>query len=107
MPYTEDELKDNLYYQDLKKRDEDAYHIKYHKAHDAFMARESEFEPDVVKRLKISLRDKNDTVKLYEDPITGESYPSPCQKIYVRLYQRRYRTQEDTLDYIDREFTEL
>tara|TARA_B100000902_G_C27247267_1_gene883288 strand:+ start:724 stop:1047 length:324 start_codon:yes stop_codon:yes gene_type:complete len=107
MPYNEEELKDNIYYQSLKQRDEQAYHIKYHKAHDTFMAREAEFEPNETKRLKISLRDKGDIMKLYEDPITGESYPSPCQKLYIRLYQRRYRTQEDTLDYIDREFTEL
>ena len=43
MPYNEEELKDNLYYQSLKTRDEDAYHLKYHKTHDAFMNRESEF----------------------------------------------------------------
>lgn len=107
MPYNEEELKDNLYYQSLKTRDEDAYHLKYHKAHDAFMNRESEFEQDENKRLKITLRDKNDVIKLYEDPVTGETYPSPCQHLYVEIYQRRYRTQEDTLDYIDRNFTEL
>tara|TARA_Y100000361_G_C11128340_1_gene327372 strand:+ start:372 stop:695 length:324 start_codon:yes stop_codon:yes gene_type:complete len=107
MPYTEAELQDNLYYQSLKKRDEELYHAKYHKAHNAFMNRESEFEENAQKRLKVSMRDNTDVIKLYEDPVTGESYPSPCQKVYVELYQRRYRTQEDTLDYIDRDFTEL
>jgi len=71
------------------------------------MQRESEFEENDNKRLKITMRDKNDTIKLYEDPVSGESYPSICQKLYVQLYQRRYRTREDTLDYIDRDFTEL
>tara|TARA_Y100000004_G_C8751361_1_gene342542 strand:- start:255 stop:578 length:324 start_codon:yes stop_codon:yes gene_type:complete len=107
MPYTEAELQDNLYYQSLKKRDEELYRSKYHKAHDAFMNRESEFEDDQQKRLKTTLRDDTDAIKLYEDPETGESYPSPCQSLYVEIYQRRYRTQEDTLDYIDRDFTEF
>ena len=39
MPYNEEELKDNIYYQSLKQRDEDAYNRKYHKTHDTFMAR--------------------------------------------------------------------
>tara|TARA_Y100000361_G_scaffold124069_1_gene116999 strand:- start:204 stop:527 length:324 start_codon:yes stop_codon:yes gene_type:complete len=107
MPYNEEELKDNLYYQSLKSRDEVAYNQKYQKAHNSFMQRESEFEENDNKRLKITMRDKNDTIKLYEDPVSGESYPSICQKLYVQLYQRRYRTREDTLDYIDRDFTEL
>tara|TARA_B100000902_G_scaffold323493_1_gene317300 strand:+ start:9397 stop:9720 length:324 start_codon:yes stop_codon:yes gene_type:complete len=107
MPYTEAELQDNLYFQSIKKRDEELYHSQYQKAHNKFMDRESEFEENEQKRLKISMRDVEDALKLYEDPINGLSYPSPCQKLYVELYQRRYRTQEDTVDYIDRNFTEL
>ena len=107
MPYNEEELKDNLYYQSLKNRDEVAYNQKYQKAHDIFMQRESEFEEDQNKRLKLTMRDRNDAIKLYEDPVTGESYPSICQKLFIQVYQRRYRTREDTLDYIKRNFTEL
>lgn len=107
MPYTEAELQDNLFYQSLKERDEQKYHLGYTKAHTAFVNRELEFEDNEIKIEKITLRDKKDVIKLYEDPITGEAYPGANQKIYVELYQRRYRTQEDTLDYIDREFTEL
>ena len=83
MPYNEEELKDNLYYQSLKSRDEVAYNQKYQKAHNSFMKRESEFEENDNKRLKITMRDKNDTIKLYEDPVTGESYPSICQNLYI------------------------
>ena len=51
MPYNEEELKDNLYYQSLKSRDEVAYNQKYQKAHNSFMKRESEFEENDNKRL--------------------------------------------------------
>mgnify|MGYP000125514011 CR=1 FL=1 len=108
MPYTEQELQGNLHYQSLKERDEIKYEEKFQKDLSKFLQKEGNYNAgNQNKILKISLRDKNDVVRLFENFENGETYSNLSQKLYVEVYQRRYRTKEDTFDYIDREFKEL
>jgi len=107
MPYTEQELQDNLHYQSLKERDEIKYEERFQKDYNTFIEREVKNDSDTNKVLKDSLRDANDIVRVYEDIETGETYSNLSQNLYIELYQRRYRTKEDTFDYIDRRFKEL
>jgi len=107
MPYTEEELKDNLHYQSLKERDEIKYEQKFQKDLSKFLTKEGSTEETKSKILKTSLRDNNGVIRLFENFNNGETYSNLSQKLYVEVYQRRYRTKEDTFDYIDREFKEL
>lgn len=107
MPYTEQELQNNLHFQSLKERDEIKYEERFQKDYNTFIEREVKNDSDTNKVLKDSLRDANDIVRVYEDIETGETYSNLSQNLYIELYQRRYRTKEDTFDYIDRRFKEL
>ena len=107
MPYTEEELKDNLHYQSLKERDEIKYEQKFQKDLSKFLTKEGSTEETKNKILKTSLRDNNGVIRLFENFNNGETYSNLSQKLYIEVYQRRYRTKEDTFDYIDREFKEL
>ena len=107
MPYTEEELRDNLHYQSLKERDEIKYEQKFQKYLSKFLTKEGSTEETKNKILKTSLRDNNGVIRLFENFNNGETYSNLSQKLYVEVYQRRYRTKEDTFDYIDREFKEL
>ena len=107
MPYTEDELRDNLHYQSLKERDEIKYEQKFQKDLSKFLTKEGSTAETKNKILKTSLRDNNGVIRLFENFNNGETYSNLSQKLYVEVYQRRYRTKEDTFDYIDREFKEL
>tara|TARA_B100001113_G_scaffold330380_1_gene305939 strand:- start:15144 stop:15467 length:324 start_codon:yes stop_codon:yes gene_type:complete len=107
MPYTEEELRDNLHYQSLKERDEIKYEQKFQKDLSKFLTKEGSTEETKNKILKTSLRDNNGVIRLFENFNNGETYSNLSQKLYIEVYQRRYRTKEDTFDYIDREFKEL
>ena len=107
MPYTEEELRDNLHYQSLKERDEIKYEQKFQKDLSKFLTKEGSTEETKNKILKTSLRDSNGVIRIFENFSDGETYSNLSQKLYVEVYQRRYRTKEDTFDYIDREFKEL
>ena len=107
MPYTEEELRDNLHYQSLKERDEIKYEQKFQKDLSKFLTKEGSTEETKNKILKTSLRDNNGVIRLFENFNNGETYSNLSQKLYVEVYQRRYRTKQDTFDYIDREFKEL
>ena len=107
MPYTEEELQDNLHYQSLKERDEIKYEQKFQKDLSKFLQKNLKADTEQNKVLKTSLRDSNGVIRLFENFSNGETYSNLSQKLYVEVYQRRYRTKEDTFDYIDREFKEL
>tara|TARA_B100000131_G_scaffold266799_1_gene264840 strand:- start:6749 stop:7072 length:324 start_codon:yes stop_codon:yes gene_type:complete len=107
MPYTEQELEANDHYQSLKARDEVIYIEKVGKALQRFLDRELKNYPNEIITKKQSLREKDDSIRLYEDPITGESYIDPTQNLNIEIYQRRYRTKDKTFEYIDRDFKEL
>ena len=109
MPYTPEELLENEFYSTLKERDEVAYELEYQKTKNAFETRELEIDDTLTEaRLnKLTLRNKNDVVQLYETPQTGETYASNNQKIYIDIYQRRYRSKKDTVDFITRDFKEF
>ncbi len=99
MPYTQEELEANEHYTSLKVRDELKYTDEYIYARDQWVGRGGTPHD--------SFRSEDDVIQLYEDPATGESFPSPNQNLRVWIYQTRYRTNADTKDILDREFKEF
>ena len=90
MPYTEEELRDNLHYQSLKERDEIKYEQKFQKDLSKFLTKEGSTEETKNKILKTSLRDNNGVIRLFENFNNGETY-----SIYHRNYMLKF-TKEDT-----------
>ena len=99
MPYTQQELEANEHYQSIKSRDEVKYHSEYNAARSKWLAEGG--------NLNDSFRNSDDVIQLYEDPQTGERYQSDNQFLRCMIYQRRYRTNVDTKDILNRQFEEL
>jgi hypothetical protein len=99
MPYSQEELEANEHYTSLKVRDEIKYNQEYVFSRDKWIARGGEAHD--------SFRNEDDVIQLYEDPETGESFPTPNQQLRIWLYQIRYRTNAATKDILDREFKEF
>ena len=95
MPYTEKELQSNEFYTSLKDRDK----IKYLRSVEKTVANSTSHDN--------TLRNDNDVVISYEDPDTVGSTLGVRDMIHFEIYQRRYRTNQDTKDILDRAFTEF
>ena len=95
MPYTEKELQSNEFYTSLKDRDK----IKYLRSVEKTVANSTTHDN--------TFRNDNDVVISYEDPDTVGSTLGVRDMIHVEIYQRRYRTNQDTKDILDRAFTEF
>ena len=74
MPYTEEELRDNLHYQSLKERDEIKYEQKFQKDLSKFLTKEGSTEETKNKILKTSLRDSNGVIRIFENFSNGETF---------------------------------
>jgi hypothetical protein len=99
MPLTSEQLQNSEHYQKLLERDEIIYNALYDADLLTFQNNGGMMED--------SLRDSNDAIQLYEDIITGEAKNLGNQLLRILLYQRRYRTNTETKDILDREFKEF
>jgi hypothetical protein len=99
MPLTSEQLQSSIHYQTLLARDEIIYNALYDADLLTFQNNDGMMED--------SLRDTNDSIQLYEDIITGEAKNSTNQILRILLYQRRYRTNAETKDILNREFKEF
>ena len=99
MPYSNDELKANEHYQDLKTRDELKYVKDFSETRQKFLANGGKAHD--------GLRLADDKLLLFEDPKTGGTITSPTQSPQYIIFQKRYRTSIETKDIIDREFKEF
>jgi hypothetical protein len=99
MPLTSEQLQNSIHYQTLLERDEIIYNALYNADLLTFQNNGGMMED--------SLRNSNDAIQLYEDIITGEAKNLTNQLLRILLYQRRYRTNAETKDILDREFKEF
>tara|TARA_A100001391_G_C5081036_1_gene280025 strand:+ start:3423 stop:3716 length:294 start_codon:yes stop_codon:yes gene_type:complete len=97
MPYTQKELEANEHYTSLKVRDEVKYNKDFNKNLQMFSDRGGSG----------TLRSEDGTILAYENPQNGETLDHPSQTLSVKIYQRRYRTKEQSKNIFDRSFKEL
>tara|TARA_B100000900_G_scaffold412169_1_gene433405 strand:+ start:662 stop:949 length:288 start_codon:yes stop_codon:yes gene_type:complete len=95
MPYTEQELQSNEFYTSLKDRDKQKYLLSVDESVNNSTSHDG------------TLRNNNDVIISYEDPDNVGSTLTDRDAIHVEIYQRRYRTNQDTKDILDRAFTEF
>ncbi|MAE86032.1 MAG: hypothetical protein CMB80_25065 [Flammeovirgaceae bacterium] len=99
MPLTDEQKAGSQHYQALLERDEIIYNALYDADLLTFQNNGGINED--------SLRDTNDSIQLYENVETGEAKNSTNQILRVTLFQRRYRTNAEAKDILNREFKEF
>ena len=102
MPYTQEELQQNEYYQNLINADEQAYEAQRELYRTAFLSSGGENNGNLL------TRDKDGTILLFENPYTGTLYEDETTTYIKTLEVEQFKINETILDeVIDREITEL
>ena len=102
MPYTQEELQQNEYYQNLINRDEQAYEEQRELYRTAFLDNGGENDGSLL------VRDSDGTILLFENPVSGELYEDETTSYLKTLDVEQYKINETILDeVITRDITEL
>ncbi len=102
MPYTQEELKDLAFYQNLINEDEQQYLQRRALLQDIANVSGSANDGSLV------LRNEEGTVMIFENPYTGELYDSgPDTTLIIDLSTDTLKNDVTVSEIIDREFTEL
>ena len=102
MPYTQEELQQNEYYQNLINADEQAYEAQRELYRTAFLNSGGEDNGILL------TRDENGTILLFENPSTGILYQDETTTYIKTLEVEQFKINETILEeVIDREITEL
>tara|TARA_R100001015_G_C4634912_1_gene202630 strand:+ start:2352 stop:2660 length:309 start_codon:yes stop_codon:yes gene_type:complete len=102
MPYTQEELQENEYYQNLINADEQAYESQRELYRTAFLNSGGENNGSLL------TRDQDGTILLFENPYTGTLYQDETTTYVKTLEVEQFKINETILDeVIDRQITEL
>ena len=102
MPYTQEELQQNEYYQNLITREEQAYEEHRELYRTAFLDNGGENDGSLL------VRDSDGTILLFENPVSGELYEDETTSYLKTLDVEQYKINETILDeVITRDITEL
>ena len=102
MPYTQEELQQNEYYQNLINEDEQAYEAQRELYRTAFLNSGGENNGSLL------VRDADGTILLFENPYTGELYQDETTSYVKKLDVEQFKINEDILnEVINRDITEL
>ena len=102
MPYTQEELQQNEYYQNLINADEQAYEAQRELYRTAFLNSGGEDNGSLL------TRDQDGTILLFENPYTGILYQDETTTYIKTLEVEQFKINETILDeVIDRQITEL
>ena len=102
MPYTQEELQQNEYYQNLINADEQAYESQRELYRTAFLSSGGENDGSLL------VKDNDGTILLFENPYTGELYEDETTSYSKALEVEQFKINEDILDeVINRNITEL
>ena len=102
MPYTQEELQQNEYYQNLINADEQAYESQRELYRTAFLNSGGE------NNCSLLTRDQDGTILLFENPYTGTLYQDETTTYVKTLEVEQFKINETILDeVIDRQITEL
>ena len=102
MPYTQEELQQNEYYQNLINAEEQAYESQRELYRTAFLNSGGENNGSLL------TRDQDGTILLFENPYTGTLYQDETTTYVKTLEVEQFKINETILDeVIDRQITEL
>ena len=101
MPYTKEELKDLAFYQNLINEDEQNYLIERERLQALVAVSGSGYDGGLL------TRDEGGTIKLFENPYTGELYDDETSTLFVPKVVDRLRDDDSINEILNRNIREL
>tara|TARA_R100001244_G_scaffold131630_1_gene105194 strand:- start:287 stop:592 length:306 start_codon:yes stop_codon:yes gene_type:complete len=101
MPYTQEELKDLAFYQNLINEDEQNYLIERERLQVSVAVSGSGYDGGLL------TRDENGTIKLYENPYTGVLYDDETTTLFVPKVVDQLRDDDSINEILNRNIREL
>ena len=106
MPYTEEQLQNNEYYQNLKLEAQREYEDEFNDALNSFNV-SSSMENDSNNQLLRAGGHPRGAIQSYEDPETGSAQDHPNTWIKISRKQDKLKRGEALAEVLDRDFLEL
>ena len=101
MPYTKEELKDLAYYQNLLDADEQAYLVERERLKSLVDVSGSYYDGSLL------ARDDTGTIRLFENPYTGELYDDEASTLFVSRTVNQLKDDDSINEILNREIREL
>ena len=101
MPYTKEELKDLAFYQNLLDADEQAYLVEKERLQSLVDVSGSYYDGSLI------VRDEAGTIKLFENPYTGELYDDETTTLFATTVVEQLKDDDTINQIIDRDIREL
>ena len=101
MPYTKEELKDLAYYQNLLDADEQAYLVEKERLQSLIDVSGSYYDGSLI------VRDEAGTIKLFENPYTGQLYDDQSSILYAPRTVEQLRDDDSINEILNRDIREL
>ena len=101
MPYTKEELKDLAYYQNLLDADEQAYLVEKERLQSIVDVSGSYYDGSLI------VRDEAGTIKLFENPYTGELYDDESSTLYAPRIVEQLKDDDSINEILNRNIREL
>tara|TARA_Y100001951_G_C11272163_1_gene259480 strand:+ start:961 stop:1266 length:306 start_codon:yes stop_codon:yes gene_type:complete len=101
MPYTKEELKDLAFYQNLINEDEQNYLIERERLQTLVAVSGSGYDGGLL------TRDASGTIKLFENPYTGELYDDETSTLFVPKVVDRLKDDDSINEILNRNIREL
>ena len=101
MPYTKEELKDLAYYQNLLDADEQAYLVEKERLQSLVDVSGAYFDGSLI------VRDEAGTIKLFENPYTGELYDDESSTLYAPRIVEQLKDDDSINEILNRNIREL
>ena len=101
MPYTKEELKDLAFYQNLINEDEQNYLIERERLQTLVAVSGSGYDGGLL------TRDEGGTIKLFENPYTGELYDDETTTLFVPKVVDRLKDDDSINEILNRNIREL
>ena len=101
MPYTKEELKDLAYYQNLLDADEQAYLVEKERLQSLVDVSGSYYDGSLI------VRDEAGTIKLFENPYTGELYDDESSTLYAPRNVEQLKDDDSINEILNRNIREL
>ena len=101
MPYTKEELKDLAYYQNLLDADEQAYLVEKERLQSLVDVSGSYYDGSLI------VRDEAGTIKLFENPYTGELYDDESSTLYAPRIVEQLKDDDSINEILNRNIREL
>ena len=101
MPYTKEQLKDLAYYQNLLDADEQAYLVERERLQSLVDVSGSYYDGSLI------VRDEAGTIKLFENPYTGELYDDESSTLYAPRIVEQLKDDDSINEILNRNIREL